>query len=86
MDITIKVTYKNDKLKEQRKAAGLSQSQLADATGISYRVLQNYEQGVRDVNKAQLATLLRICKSLDCRLSDIITDPDTLELLANYEK
>ena len=34
MDISIKVTYKSEGLQKLRKAAGLSQSQLADLAGI----------------------------------------------------
>ena len=45
-----------------------------------------YEQGDRDISKAQLSTLLRICKALSCKLSDIVTDAETSELLAEYEK
>lgn len=86
MEISVKINYKNEKLQNRRKEAGLSQSQLAKAAGINFRVYQNYEQGVRDLNGAGLSTLLKICKALDCRLSDILTDPDTLELLKEYEK
>lgn len=86
MEITVKVNYKNDNLQKLRQAAGLSQSQLAKAAGVSVRVYQNYEQGVRDISKAQLSTLLRICRALKCRLSDVVTDAETAELLAEYEK
>ena len=81
MEITVKIEKRNDNLKERRQAAGLSQSQLAKLAGVGVRVYQNYEQGVRDVSKAQLSTLLRICK-----LSDIVTDEETAELLREYEK
>ena len=40
MDISIKVTYKNEGLQKLRKAAGLSQSQLAALAGIKVQVLQ----------------------------------------------
>lgn len=85
MEITVKINYKNDNLQKLRQAAGLSQSQLAKAAGVSVRVYQNYEQGVRDISKAQLSTLLRICKALSCKLSDVVTDTETSELLAEYE-
>ena len=45
MDISIKVTYKNEGLQKLRKAAGLSQSQLAALAGIKVQVLQQYERG-----------------------------------------
>ncbi|MBP3589228.1 MAG: helix-turn-helix transcriptional regulator [Muribaculaceae bacterium] len=85
MEITVKVNYKNDNLQQRRQAAGLSQSQLAKLAGVGVRVYQNYEQGVRDISKAQLSTLLRICKALNCKLSDIVTDQETAELLKEYE-
>lgn len=86
MEITVKVNYKNDNLQKLRQAAGLSQSQLAKLAGVNVRVYQNYEQGVRDISKAQLSTLLRICKALSCKLSELVTDPETAELLKEYEK
>lgn len=86
MEITVKVNYKNEKLQKLRQAAGLSQSQLAEVAGINVRMYQKYEQGDRDISKAQLSTLLRICKALSCKLSDIVTDAETSELLAEYEK
>lgn len=86
MDISVKIAYRNEKLQAARLAAGMSQSQLAAAAGISVRILQDYERGARDINGAKLATLLKICNALECNLRDIISDPKTLELLKEYEK
>lgn len=86
MEITVTIERKNNNLKQRRESAGLSQSQLAKLAGINTRVYQNYEQGVRDISKAQLPTLLKICRVLHCKLSDIITDEGTLELLTECEK
>ena len=86
MDISIKVSYKNENLQRLRKEAGLSQSQLAKLAGLNVQVLQQYERGARDLNGAKLATLLKICNALECRLADIITDEETLELLKKYEE
>ena len=47
MEITVKVNYKNEKLQKLRQAAGLSQSQLAEAAGVNVRMYQKYEQGDR---------------------------------------
>lgn len=82
MEITIDIEYKNTCLKTLRESAGLSQSQLAAQTGIGVRVLQNYEQGVRNLNGAKLVTLLQLCKALRCRLDNLITDPEALALLS----
>ena len=47
MEISVKISYKNEKLQNARQTAGMSQSQLARAAGISVRVLQDYERGAR---------------------------------------
>lgn len=77
-------TKKNSRLQNTRLAAGLSQSQLAAATGLNVRTLQCYEQGAKDINNAKLATLLKLCLALDCKLGDILTDEATVELLEQY--
>ena len=86
MEISVKISYKNEKLQNARQTAGMSQLQLARAAGISVRVLQDYERGARDISGAKLATLLKLCNALHCELRDIIADPETIELLEAYEK
>lgn len=86
MQIDVKVSYKNERMKTLRTASGLSQSQLAQKTGLNVRTLQHYEQGTKDLNVARLSTILKICNALHCRLQDIITEPETLDLLEQYEK
>ena len=61
-------------LKKHRTAKGFSQSQLAEATDISVRVLQAYEQGERDINKAQAGTLQKIARTLDCTIEDLLEE------------
>ena len=72
------------KLQAVRKGAGLSQGKLAAATCLSLRTITSLEQGQRNINKAELSTLLKLCLALDCRLSDILDDPETLELVRRY--
>lgn len=86
MEISVKISYRNEKLQAARQKAVMSQSQLANAAGISVRVLQDYERGARDVCGAKLATLLKLCNALHCGLRDILADPETLDLLAAYEE
>ena len=37
-----------EKLKELRKAKGVSQKQVADAIGVTLSAYSNYEQGIRE--------------------------------------
>ena len=55
-----------------RCSAGLSQSELAKKAGISVRVLQNYEQGTRDLKKAAAETVLSLARVLGKAVEDLM--------------
>lgn len=74
-----------NKLQHTRTLRGLSQAELAAAAGINRQMLQHYEQGVRDISGAKLATLLKLCGALHCKLEDILPDGETTELLRQYK-
>ena len=59
-------------LQAKRKAAGLTQQQLAEGARISLRTLQYYEQGVLDINKAAAGTVYRLAASLGCRMHELL--------------
>lgn len=60
------------RLKEKREAAGLSQGKLAEAAGVNVRMIQHYEQGFKDINKAQALTIYRLAQTIGCRMEDLI--------------
>ena len=62
------------KLKERRKAAGMSQAELAKETGVNVRMIQYYEQGVKDINQAAVTTVIKIADALGCDVRQIIED------------
>ena len=68
-------------MKELREKAGLTRAQLSEQTGISFRTIEAYEQGRKDINGAKLKTLLKLCQALGCSLSELLTDEETKELL-----
>ena len=70
------------KLQKTRLQKGITQAKLAEAAGVNPRMVQQYEQGIRDINGAKLPTVLKLAAALNCPLSDIMDDPETLELLA----
>lgn len=59
-------------LKDMRTRRGMTQSQLADAAGISVRAVQDYEQGHKDINRAAAITVYQIAQALRCAVEDII--------------
>lgn len=60
------------RLKRIRKAAGLSQKELADRSGVNFRMLQHYEQGSKDLNKAAAETVVRLAETLHCSVKDVL--------------
>jgi len=65
--------YKS-RLKFFREEKGMSQSELAKASGVTKRAIQAYEQGYKDINKAQVVTVLKLVEALGCDVYEIIND------------
>ncbi len=59
-------------LKKARQAAGLSQSKLAELSGVAVRLIQSYEQGERDINGAAVITVIKLAKALQVNVEDLI--------------
>lgn len=69
------------KLKEMRQSRGLSQSQLAEKTGINVRTIQHYEQGSKNFDHARIDTILKVCIVLNCNLEDVIENQEYIDLI-----
>lgn len=68
------------KLKDCREALGLSQSQLAERSGVGVRMIQHYEQGQKPIDKAQIGTVLRLSVALGCPIADILETEELVDL------
>lgn len=60
------------KLQERRKASGMSQSQLAEASGVNLRMIQAYEINRKDLNQAAASTVKKLADALGCQMEDLI--------------
>lgn len=60
------------KLKALRESKNISQAKLSEISGVNIRILQYYEQGYKDINKAQAITLYKIAQALECKIEDIL--------------
>ena len=65
-------TNKKSKLKELRKAAGLTQAELSEKTGLSLSLIKKYEQETKNIHNAQYATIIKLCGFLDCDPEDLL--------------
>lgn len=62
-------------LKIHRKLGGLSQSELAEKSGVNLHMIQLYEQRKSNIDKAQACTLARLASALRCSMEDLMEDP-----------
>lgn len=62
------------RLQEYRKRIGLSQRQLAEASGVNLRTLQEYEVRRKEINKASADTLSSLAAALWCRPEALMED------------
>lgn len=58
-----------NKLKEARKAAGLTQVELSRKTGMSQQDISSIERGDRDPTAS---TLRKLANALGCKIDDIV--------------
>lgn len=55
-----------NRLKHQRRLAGLTQRELSERSGVSLRMIQAYEQFDQDIAKAEAGSLLNLASVLGC--------------------
>lgn len=61
-------------LQRIRKERGLSQADLSNASSVSLRTIQDYEQGQKPINKAAAITVHRIATVLGVKIEDLLED------------
>lgn len=66
-------------LKAARKAAGLTQKQLAAQSGVKLRAIQLYEQKQLDLRRASVSSALALADTLNCTIEDLVWQPIALE-------
>lgn len=87
------------RIRLRRKQLGITQSQLADALGLTFQQVQKYERGV---NRVSASVLVKIAKRLDCPVSyllgeegggqpeeiapSVLVTPGAVELLEVYAR
>ena len=60
------------RLKTIRQARGMTQEQLARASGASLRAVQQYEQRAKDINGAHAMKLYALARTLGCTMEDLL--------------
>lgn len=61
-------------VKEAREKKGITQVELAVATGVGLGTIQRIENG--KIEQALVGNVLKICKALDCDFSSLFANND----------
>lgn len=61
-------------LQRIRKEQGLSQSALARKSGLSVRLIQDYEQGHKNINRASADTVRTLSEALCTTMESIMEE------------
>lgn len=72
-------------LKEVRKSRKLTQKELNKLSGINLKTIQKYEQGVIDINNANIYTLYKLANVLNCNLIELLTNEKIINEIYVYE-
>ncbi len=75
VDVVNKIISRNKgttNLRQIRMDAGYTQKELADKSGVTLRMIQQYEQRVKDINKSSVASICALARVLGCGVDDLM--------------
>lgn len=74
--------HEQTQLARLRRAAGLSQRELAYRSGVSLRSIQMYEQRNKDINRAQFGTVRELARAIGCPIEALFEPRNRLTFAA----
>lgn len=78
IDLMIQKKDDTTQLQALRRLMGYSQRMLAEKSGVSLRMIQQYEQRAKNINKASGESLAALARTMGCRMEDLL-EQETME-------
>lgn len=75
MELRCSEPLRESRLKLMRESRGLSQAELAKASGVKLRNIQMYEQRANNIDKAQAQTVYKLARVIGCNVEDLLENP-----------
>ena len=72
LDDKMREAFEESKLKRLRCYMKLTQKELAIKSGVSRRMIEQYEQGRKSLSHASAVTVSNLADALGCNMSDLI--------------
>lgn len=66
---------------QDRREKKYTRSELTTLLNLPPQTIRLYEQGHMQIDGAKIKTLAKLARALDCKISDLIEDPETVNLL-----
>lgn len=66
---------------QERREGKFSQTELSKIAGLNPQAIHHYEIGYRKIEGCNIKALAKIAKALNCKIVDLIDDPETVQLL-----
>lgn len=71
---------------QERREGKFTRQQLTELIGMKPQALRHYEQGYRKIDGAEIKTLAKLAKALNCKISDLVEDEETVKLLLSLNQ
>lgn len=72
--ITIEGNTNKYRLGDLRRAAGLSQQDLSDESGVKITTIQKLESGANDIMGAKVSTVLALARALGTTVEELVKE------------
>ena len=66
-------------LEKIRRESGLSRKKLGEISGVSFRLIEQYEQRYRSINGASVVSVLALAKALNVPIENLIEPEEETE-------
>ena len=72
IDHRISSRMSESRLARLRAYAGMTQKLLAERSGVSVRMIEQYEQGKKSLDHASVSTVSRLARALNCTVEELV--------------
>lgn len=69
---------------QDRRVGKFTQIELSKLAGLNPQAVHQYENGIRRIEGCNIKALAKMAKALDCKIVDLIDDPETVDLLLHF--
>lgn len=71
---------------QERREGKFSRKELTEITNMKPQAIRLYEQGHKSIDGANIKTLAKLAKALNCKISDLVEDEETVKLLLSLDQ